>query len=285
GLQPEIPVQSVSPRCLSAGQRRRDAGPGPAPSGSRRHHRDHQFRPVLARGPSDHRGRAPPGLPHHRPVRQQARAGRDRGGLRVDVHHAQWVILSLDRGGARPGRGARPATAGPRRRACRPGSGARRGPSARKRRLPLRRPTRGTDSLRRIIMLAWLYAEGTHHDIGLALGRWGAAACHDRLVGSPAWASVLQWRDSPEVMAMRLYTEQAFPWIIDEIAGLAQGLDLPFDDVFLWNCRGDLWALAPDGCTTVLGPARLSHNEDGDPALAGRCGLAEIRPARAPAFV
>lgn len=134
-------------------------------------------------------------------------------------------------------------------------------------------------------MLAWLYAEGTHHDIGLALGRWGAAACHERLVGSPAWASVLQWRDSPEAMAMRLYTEQAFPWIINELAGLAQGLELPFDDVFLWNCRGDLWALAPDGCTTVLAPARLSHNEDGDPALAGRCGLAEIRPARAPAFV
>lgn len=134
-------------------------------------------------------------------------------------------------------------------------------------------------------MLAWLHAEGFHRDIGFALGRWGAAACHSHLLASPAWASVLQWRNSPEATAMRRYTEQAFPWIWEELTGLAQGLDLPLEDVFLWNCRGDLWAQAPDGCTTVLAAARLSHNEDGDPGFAGRCGLVEVRPLDAPGFV
>lgn len=76
-----------------------------------------------------------------------------------------------------------------------------------------------------------------------------------------------------------------FPWIQHELAGLADGLGLPHEDVFLWNCRGDLWAQAPDGCTTVLAPQRLSHNEDGDPGFAGACGLGWVRPIDAPSFV
>uniref|UniRef100_UPI00333ECA39 C45 family peptidase n=1 Tax=Castellaniella defragrans TaxID=75697 RepID=UPI00333ECA39 len=134
-------------------------------------------------------------------------------------------------------------------------------------------------------MLAWLHTEGTHHEIGVALGRWGAQACHDHLLRSPAWASILQWRGSPEAKAMRQHAEQAFPWIMSELSGLAEGLELPPEDVFLWNCRGDLWSFAPDGCTTVLAPARLTHNEDGDPGFANRCGLVEVRPADGPAFV
>src|SRR5690606_24487483 len=231
----------------------------------------HQLCPVFARGAPDHRGGAPPRLPDHRAVRQQARARGDRGSLRADVHHAQRLFLSLHRGRTRPGRGARPAVAGARRVSRRPGFGPRRGPPARKRRLSLTPHPLDTNRHRRTTMLAWLHAEGFHRDIGFALGRWGAAACHSHLLASPAWASVLQWRNSPEATAMRRYTEQAFPWIWEELTGLAQGLDLPLEDVFLWNCRGDLWAQAPDGCTTVLAAARLSHNEDGDPGFAGRC--------------
>ncbi|WP_323029393.1 C45 family peptidase [Castellaniella defragrans] len=139
-----------------------------------------------------------------------------------------------------------------------------------------------TDS--RPLELLPVEARGAHRDVGRALGRWGAEACHRHLVRSDAWAQIMACRDRPEVPAMRALLRQAFPWIEDELAGLAEGLDLPPDEVFLWNCRGDLWALAPDGCTTVLAPRRLSHNEDGDPGFAGACGLAEVRPAGAPAF-
>ncbi len=128
-------------------------------------------------------------------------------------------------------------------------------------------------------------AQGSHHDIGRALGRWGAEACHRHLVRSDAWTHIMACRDRPEIPAMRALLHRAFPWVEDELAGLAEGLDLPPDEVFLWNCRGDLWALAPDGCTTVLAPQRLSHNEDGDPGFAGACGLADVRPTDAPAFV
>lgn len=126
---------------------------------------------------------------------------------------------------------------------------------------------------------------GPHHDFGRALGRWGAEACHRHLVRSDAWASIMACRDLPEIPAMRALLHQVFPWIEDELAGLAEGLELPPDEVFLWNCRGDLWSLAPDGCTTVLAPRRLSHNEDGDPGFAGACGLIDAHPDDAPAFV
>lgn len=135
------------------------------------------------------------------------------------------------------------------------------------------------------ISLSWLDAHGSHHDIGLALGRWGARACHQHLIHSDAWAHIMTHRDHPAIPVLRALLHQHFPWIEQELAGLAAGLDLAPDDVFLWNCRGDLWALAPDGCTTVLAPQRLSHNEDGDPGFAGACGLGKVRPIDAPAFV
>lgn len=134
-------------------------------------------------------------------------------------------------------------------------------------------------------MLSWLQARGSHHDIGLALGRWGADACRQHLLASPAWHGVQSWKGCPEATEMRALVEQHFPWILEELAGLAEGLGLTLDEVFLWNCRGDLWALAPDGCTTVLASNRLTHNEDGDPGFAGRCGLAEVFPDDSPGFV
>lgn len=134
-------------------------------------------------------------------------------------------------------------------------------------------------------MLTWLEAHGTPQQIGLALGRWGAQACHDHLLGSHAWQTIMSWRSSEPAQAMQALVDRHFPWIAEEIDGLASGLELRREDVFLWNCRGDLWAMAPDGCTTVLAPGRLSHNEDGDPGFNGRCGIAHVQPTQAAAFV
>lgn len=134
-------------------------------------------------------------------------------------------------------------------------------------------------------MLGWLSAHGSHHEIGCTLGRWGAEACHRHLVPSPAWAHVMAYRNHPDVAAIRRMVHRAFPWIEHELKGMAEGLNLPLDEVFLWNCRGDLWALAPGAGTTVQGPQRLSHRQDGDPVLAEACALADIRPIDAPAFI
>lgn len=126
--------------------------------------------------------------------------------------------------------------------------------------------------------LSLIEVAGPPLQAGLALGRFGAAAVHAHLLASPAWAALMAWRGSAAAAAMAALVRERFPGIWLELQGLAQGLGLPFDDVFLWNCRGDLWAMAPDGCTTVQLPGaaqrRISHNEDGDPGFAGHCALA-----------
>ncbi|MBS0445954.1 MAG: peptidase C45 [Proteobacteria bacterium] len=130
---------------------------------------------------------------------------------------------------------------------------------------------------------------GTPHEAGRALGRFGAAAVHEHLLHTRAWATVMAWRGSTAAAAMAALVRERFPGIWSELQGLAEGLHLPIEDVFLWNCRGDLWAMAPDGCTTVQLPGRarrrMVHNEDGDPGFAGRCALAACGIEGGPRFV
>ncbi|MFT0545050.1 C45 family autoproteolytic acyltransferase/hydrolase [Allopusillimonas ginsengisoli] len=137
-------------------------------------------------------------------------------------------------------------------------------------------------------MLASLELSGTPFQLGQALGRFGAEAANTYLVNSEAWETVMAWRGTDVAAQMQLLTAQHFPRTLDELRGLAEGLQLPFDDVFLWNCRGDVWAMPPDGCTTVLLPSangpRITHNEDGDPGFAGFCGIGMFRPDEGPAF-
>lgn len=137
-------------------------------------------------------------------------------------------------------------------------------------------------------LLSYIRLNGTSQDVGWALGQFGAAAVHGHLLQTPAWANVMQWRGSAAAATMASLVQQRFPAVWAELQGLALGLQLPLDDVFLWNCRGDLWAMAPDGCTTVQLPGkdgiRISHNEDGDPGFAGKCAIAECHIEGSPGF-
>lgn len=135
--------------------------------------------------------------------------------------------------------------------------------------------------------LGFIEIAGSPHEIGLQLGRFGREIVHRHLVVSHAWASVMAFREDPRVAVMRRLVETRFPAYCAELQGLAAGLDLPFDEVFLWNSRGDVWAFAPDGCTTVQIPGQelvLAHNEDGDPGFRGHCALAHVRPQGGTAF-
>lgn len=135
--------------------------------------------------------------------------------------------------------------------------------------------------------LALIDASGSPYDVGVMLGRFGRAAAHRHLITTHGWASVMAHRDDPFVVHMREMTEALLPGCWQELRGLAFGLELPFDDVFLWNCRGEVRALVPDGCTTVQVPGRapvIAHNEDGDPGLRGFCAIAQVRPAQGKAF-
>ncbi|RLP23125.1 C45 family peptidase [Mesorhizobium sp. YM1C-6-2] len=135
--------------------------------------------------------------------------------------------------------------------------------------------------------LGFLEIAGKHHDIGVQLGLFGADIVHRHLVIGHAWASVMAFRDDPRAAEMRRLVEARLPAYWSELQGLAQGLALPFNDVFLWNCRGDVWAMAPDGCTTVQIPGDapvVAHNEDGDPGFRGHCALARVQPVGGRSF-
>lgn len=129
--------------------------------------------------------------------------------------------------------------------------------------------------------IKWHTLQGTPFEIGKALGQKGKDAVHNLLVPSPDWALITDKRHSDHLHRMAKNTQTQFPAIWEELEGLAVGLDLSLDDVFAWNCRGDIFALAPDGCTSVQLPAdnpTLAHNEDGYPFLKESCFIGEVAP-------
>lgn len=136
--------------------------------------------------------------------------------------------------------------------------------------------------------LSFIQIAGSPFEAGRALGRFGAAPAHGHLINSSAWATVMCWRGTERAQRMAALARERFPQVWSEVEGLAAGLKLPLDDVFLWNARGDLWAMAPDGCTTVQLPGehecRITHNEDGDPGFAGHCAIAEFSIEGGPDF-
>ncbi|MGO6969359.1 C45 family autoproteolytic acyltransferase/hydolase [Rhizobium leguminosarum] len=135
--------------------------------------------------------------------------------------------------------------------------------------------------------LASLSLSGRHYDIGHGLGRHGAALVHSHLVKTHAWATVMALRHHDRIRMARSLVEERYLQYLQELLGLADGLGLPFDEVFAWNCRGDVWAMAPDGCTTVQIPGPfpvVAHNEDGDPGLRAGCALASITPDQGQPF-
>lgn len=135
--------------------------------------------------------------------------------------------------------------------------------------------------------LAFLEASGSPHEIGAALGRFGRRAVHEHLVQTRAWAAIVAHGRDARMRTMAARVEARFPRCFAELRGLAEGLGLPFDDVFAWNSRGDILAAAPDGCTTVQLPGArrvIAHNEDGDPGLRGSCAILYAMPTDGIAF-
>jgi hypothetical protein len=137
--------------------------------------------------------------------------------------------------------------------------------------------------------LSYIKISGSPHDAGQAFGHFGVDAVHQHLIRSHAWGRVMAWRGSARIAEMATLVRNQFPRVWSELEGLAIGLRLPFEDVFLWNARGDVWAMAPDGCTTVQIPGtverRLTHNEDGNPGFGGHCAIAECAVEGSPRFV
>ncbi|MBF5013371.1 C45 family autoproteolytic acyltransferase/hydolase [Burkholderia pseudomultivorans] len=131
---------------------------------------------------------------------------------------------------------------------------------------------------------------GTPFDIGVRLGELARPVFDAYMQQSSAWQAVSRWRGHPFVAALRQAALAAYPELVAELDGIAAGVGWPADDIFLWNCRGELIHNAPDGCTTLAargadGTRWIAHNEDGDPYLRDRCLLVDVQPHGKPGFI
>lgn len=134
------------------------------------------------------------------------------------------------------------------------------------------------------------YVSGSRREIGRALGELARPVLAEYWAKSPTWRALQPWRGRAHVAALAQCARDVLPAVWAELEGLAEGLGQPFDDVFLWHCRGDLLSTTDDGCTTVAvwaadGTPWIGHNEDGDPWLRGRCHMVDVTPDDAPGFL
>lgn len=130
---------------------------------------------------------------------------------------------------------------------------------------------------------------GSAFAVGQALGAFGREAWHAKLTQTALWQTVTAMKDAEQTRSMRSLVQSQYPLIWQELEGLAEGLEAPFDEVFAWNCRGDLVRSTSDGCTTVAGSTAegeliIAHNEDGFPQLRHDCAIVSITPDDGLAF-
>lgn len=144
--------------------------------------------------------------------------------------------------------------------------------------------------------LRLIEAAGDPFSLGMAIGRAGGEAFRQVVRRLGRFQALQPWRGSERLAEIEACSRRAFPALMREIEGIAAGVDAPFEEVFLWNCRGDLPGNAgftgAQGCTDVLipgdptsgRPALIGHNEDDAPQLAGHCFIVSARPDDGPAF-
>lgn len=134
-----------------------------------------------------------------------------------------------------------------------------------------------------------LEIRGSAFSVGQQLGAFGREAWHARLTQTALWQTVTAMKAAEQTQYMRARVQSQYPLIWQELEGLAAGLEASIDEVFAWNCRGDLVRSTSDGCTTVAGRSAegkltIAHNEDGFPQLRNDCAIVSIVPDEGLAF-
>ncbi|NKB59207.1 MAG: peptidase C45 [Alphaproteobacteria bacterium] len=137
-------------------------------------------------------------------------------------------------------------------------------------------------------MLPNISIEGDEFDIGIALGRQTGGGLRALLETVGRYRKLQSWQGSLRLKALEAVARAVYPQYVRTLEGLAEGAGMTFDEIFLWNCRGDLLVkedgAGTEGCTSVLIPdsagrgTQIAHNEDGEREFDGHCFLASILP-------
>ncbi|WP_241649814.1 C45 family autoproteolytic acyltransferase/hydolase [Rosenbergiella collisarenosi] len=138
--------------------------------------------------------------------------------------------------------------------------------------------------------MKFIRLSGSPWEIGEQLGAAGREAWHAIIVHTPLWQAVVAQQDGAKLIALAQRVQYHFPDIWQELQGLASGLAAPFNEVFAWNCRGDLLPSTSDGCTSLAsrgtdGTLLLAHNEDGLPELYASSFLVDVTPLSGVGFM
>jgi hypothetical protein len=136
-----------------------------------------------------------------------------------------------------------------------------------------------------------LEVAGDAYQVGRGLGEAAVRTIREIVPQLARFQAIKRdWSGSDRLKALLGASREAFPDYVREIEGIADGAGADFDDIFLWNCRGDFpgggdQSRAEEaGCTTVMVPARgdapaiIAHNEDDQAELDGRCFVARVEP-------
>jgi len=107
--------------------------------------------------------------------------------------------------------------------------------------------------------------------------------------------SKMMWEEARrEAHKYLLYAEAAFPDLIEELRGIAEGADVLFEDVWLLNCYEEVTeshqmsactCLAVRDDLTANGQVFLAHNEDWISVDRDHVYLINAKPSNGPAFV
>jgi hypothetical protein len=127
------------------------------------------------------------------------------------------------------------------------------------------------------MMLTKLTVSGSHYDCGQQIGRACATGLYQSLANNQKWiAAGYRWDDYRTAAQPYLAaTEQAFPWVVDEIRGAASGAGLDFLDLFTVSIE-ELYSTPPEllgrcsdfaACSPATeGHVLLGHNNDLPPS-------------------
>jgi hypothetical protein len=144
-------------------------------------------------------------------------------------------------------------------------------------------------------------ATGDAYGIGRTIGEVVADTVRDVTVhNTELLETEARWSGSNYLDQLMAAARSVFPQYVRELEGMADGMGIAFERVFLWNCRGDLrWpddisaavaAGLTEGCTSLIIPpigdqgAVIAHNEDGSADYHGNCYWVSARPESGPGF-
>src|SRR4026209_438340 len=121
---------------------------------------------------------------------------------------------------------------------------------------------------------------GTHREVGIEIGSRCTKLIQDRFASrrnrlpvGATWEKMLE--QSQLYLAASRYV---YPQYLEELEGIAEGAQVPFEEVFLSRCE-ELWdASAWRGCTDMA--ARGRATADGSTLIAHRNDLLPLQAAR-----